>query len=143
MATNRTRLFNALEGFAELTKLVTDDDGIIRIFEASSLGTNLTCYEGIPPRPFVTFRMHTDFPLNRGLGRREYCQIWANDEPGDYMTIDEILRLCRLAVEGIPSDKDFLEARWIETGVDLSDQAMGTINRYIRFQFTNTLRECT
>lgn len=130
--TNRTRLFKALGDSAEVTALVGD-----RIFAASSLDESTST----PGRPFVTYRMHTDFPLNRGLGAREYVQIWANDDPGDYMRIDRILKACRRAIEAIPSDQDFLEARWIETGVDLADAAMGTINRYIRFQFTNTLRE--
>lgn len=132
----RTILYQALWGMADLREIVAD-----RIIEASALGTELPGFEGVPERPFVTYRMHTDFPLNKGLGRREYAQIWANDDPGDYLRIDEILRLCRLAVEAAPPKDDFLEARWIETGVDLSDQAMGTINRYIRFQFTGTLRE--
>lgn len=132
----RKVLFKALSSSASLAEIVGP-----RIIQASALGSELPGYEGVPERPFVTYRMHTDFPLQRGLGRREYAQVWANDEPGDYLRIDEILRLCRIAVEAAPSEDDFLEARWIETGVDLADQAMGTINRYIRFQFTGTLRE--
>lgn len=113
---------------------VTVDD---RIHQASSL-------VGVPDRPFITYRMHTDFPREGGIGRREYCQIWANDDPGDYLRIDDILKECRIALESLaPSSisPDFLEARWIETGVDLKDDDMGTINRYIRLQFTGTLRE--
>lgn len=138
----RVKLYQALWGYAPLRAIVGE-----RILEASAIGADIKFadefpdLQGIPERPFVTYRMHTGFPLNRGLGQREYAQIWANDDPGDYMRIDEILRLCRLAVEAIPPADDFLEARWIETGVDLNDLAMGTINRYIRFQFTGTLRE--
>ena len=85
--------------------------------------------------------MHTDFPVKGGMGRREYSQWWANDDPGDYLRIDRMLELVRLAIESIPSQGLFLEARWVETGVDLKDDIMGTINRYIRFQTTGTLRE--
>jgi hypothetical protein len=135
---HRTLLYQALRGSTDLAEIVDD-----RILQASSL------VEGaIPEKPFVTYRMHTDFPRPVGgkVGRREYCQVWANDVPGDYLQIDKILDICRQAVEAIPSSKAngaFLEARWIETGVDLRDQDMGTINRYIRFQFTSTLRELT
>lgn len=132
----RQRLYKALSESADLTKLVGT-----RIIQASALGNDLPGYEGTPERPFVTYRMHTDFPVVGGLGRREYCQIWANDDPGDYLRIDEILKYCRQAVEAIPHTNDFLEARWVETGVDLKDDVMGTINRYIRFQFTGSLRE--
>ena len=104
-----------------------------RIMQASSL-------IAVPKRPFITYRMHTDFP-RQSVGRREYCQIWANDDPGDYLRIDAILKECRIALESLPHQEDFLEARWIETGVDLKDDDMGTINRYIRLQFTGTLRE--
>lgn len=134
----RQLLFQALNTYAPLKSIVGD-----RIIQASALGYELPGYEGVPERPFVTYRMHTDFPIIGGLGRREYAQIWANDDPGDYLQIDEILRLCRLAVEAIPQQADFLEARWVETGVDLKDDVMKTINRYIRFQFTGTLRERT
>lgn len=129
----RKRLYQALSTYAPLLELVED-----RIIEASAIGTKL--WPGVPERPFVTYRMHTNFPV-AGVGRREYCQIWANDDPGDYLRIDEILERCRQAMEGLAHHEDFLEARWVETGVDLKDDAMGTINRYIRFQITGTLRE--
>lgn len=129
----RTRLYKALSEYAPLLEVVQD-----RIIEASAIGTDL--YPGVPERPFVTYRMHTDFPV-RSVGRREYAQVWANDDPGDYLRIDKILEFCRRAVESIQPAEDFLEARWVETGVDLKDDAMGTINRYIRFQITGSLRE--
>lgn len=120
---------------AEVLAVFSDEEGNIHIYEASSLN------EVPGHRPFATYRMHTDFPLERGLARREYSQVWVNDDPGDYLRIDDALNKIRRAVEGWPSHDDFLEARWIETGVDLKDDVMGTINRYIRFQHTATLRE--
>lgn len=132
--TMRQRLFKAMSESALVTHHVED-----RIIQASAIGTEL--WPGTPKRPFITYRLHTDFPVGGGMGRREYSQIWANDDPGDYERIDEILHVVRLAVEAIPPNGDFLEARWVETGVDLKDDAMGTINRYIRFQMTGALRE--
>lgn len=130
----RRRLYKAMKGSTDLALIVED-----RIIQASAIGSDQ--WPGTPKTPFVTYRMHTDFPVAGGIGRREYCQVWANDTPGDYEKIDEVLELVKLAVEAIPADADFLEARWVETGVDLKDDAMGTINRYIRFQLTGTRRE--
>lgn len=130
----RTRLYKAMSESTDLAQIVGS-----RIIEASAIGSEL--WPGTPETPFITYRMHTDFPVLGGMGRREYCQIWANDTPGDYERVDEALRVVRLVVEAIPPDEDFLEARWVETGVDLKDDAMGTINRYIRFQLTGSLRE--
>jgi hypothetical protein len=130
----RKLLYKALRNSTDLGAIVDR-----RILEASAIGSEL--WPGVPERPFMTYRMHTHFPVIGGAGRREYAQVWANDDPGDYETIDDMLRLAQLAVEAIPSQGDFIEARWVETGVDLKDDAMGTINRYIRFQLTGTHRE--
>jgi hypothetical protein len=131
-ASSRILTYDALRGSADLGLLVGD-----RIGPASSFNKH-------NERPLVVIRAHTDFPAGRRVGRREYIQIWAHDEPGDYLRIDQVLKLCRVAIEGIvPSAalEDFLEAKWIETGVDLRDDLMESITRYSRFQFTFTRRE--
>lgn len=135
----RTLLYQALVAREPLIAILGSPD---RLIEASALGNpQLSGYEGTPPRPFVTYRMHTAFPYRRKIGAREYAQVWANDEPGDYLRIDQILKEVRIAVEGIAPQGEFVGAEWIETGVDLRDDVMGTINRYIRFQFNSSLRE--
>lgn len=105
-----------------------------RIFEASAINKQ-------KKRPLVGLRMHTEFPVGRRTGSRQYLQVWAYDTPGDYLRIDEILKHARDAIEAIPHQEDFLEAVWIETGVDLRDDAMEAITRYSRFQFTYARRE--
>lgn len=119
----------------DLVGQIQGEDGNLHpnIHQASSL-------DFTPPRPFVTYRMHTDFFVQR-VGGREYVQVWAHDDPGDYSRIDAILDQCRIAIVNLPSEGTFLDARWIETGVDLRDDAMNTITRYIRFQLTRTTRE--
>lgn len=131
----RSIVYPTLSTYAPLLAVVGDDaNGDPNIHQASSLTVT-------PPRPFVTFRMHTDFPLRpRGTGAREYIQLWAHDDPGDYTRIDDILSHCRDALEAAAHSGTFLEARWIETGVDLKDDVMHTITRYMRFQLTRTLR---
>lgn len=129
MQTSRKLVFQALRNSVELKTLVDDRIGAASSFNKQS------------KRPLVAIRAHTDFPVARRTGRREYMQVWAHDDPGDYMQIDEILRLCRVAIEATIPVEDFLEAKWIETGVDLRDDVMESIMRYSRYQFTFARRE--
>jgi len=127
----RKRIFEALVAWAPLDALVEN-----RILEASSVTVHTT-------KPFIVIRMHTGFPVERSIGGRHYAQIWAHDEPGSYLRIDDILIETRKALESLPNtgDDGFLEARWIESGVDLKDDLLETITRYSRYQLTQSLRE--
>lgn len=128
----RTLVYNALKNSSGIQSLVGTHNGFPNIHQASSL-------DFVPPRPFLTYRMHTGFNYQR-LSDREYCQVWAHDNPGDYLVIDQLLKYARVAIESIASQGNFIQADWIETGVDLRDDAMNTITRYARFQLTNSLR---
>lgn len=125
----RKIIFDALRLWAPLDALVGE-----RIYEASSVDAHTQ-------KPFIVVRMHTGFPVRPAIGGRHYAQVWAHDHPGSYLKIDAILIECRRAVEALPPSGDFLEARWIETGVDLRDDGFETITRYCRFQMTQALRE--
>ena len=132
-ASSRVIANNAFRANAALMAIVSG-----RIREASSVDKQ-------SKRPLIVIRAHTGFPVGgfdgTSFGRREYLQVWAHDDPGDYQQIDEILRLCRVALEGVEAFDDFFEAKWIETGVDLRDDRMESITRYTRFQFTFARRE--
>jgi hypothetical protein len=109
-----------------------------RIFAASNVD-----YQG--KKPLIVLRSHTSFPIaraeGRGLGSRTYLQLWVHDKPGSYVRIDKVLSICRKVLEAMPPQDNFLEATWIESGVDLRDDQMETITRYSRFQITETIRE--
>lgn len=127
----RERVYNALSAWAPLDPLVGQ-----RIFEASAVTVSTK-------KPFIVIRMHTGFPVERSIGGRHYVQVWAHDIPGSYLKIDSILTECRKAIEASPNTgaDGFLEARWIENGVDLKDDVLETITRYSRYQLTQALRE--
>jgi len=125
----RKNIYDALVAWVPLDPLVGP-----RVFEASSVDSHTM-------KPFIVIRMHTSFPVRPAIGARHYAQVWAHDEPGSYLKIDNILKEVRKAVEAAPPSGEFLEARWIETGVDLRDDGLETITRYCRFQLTQTLRE--
>jgi hypothetical protein len=134
VTTPRIITAQALKGSAELVAIVGN-----RVFSASAVNKQMK-------RPLVTIRSHTDFPAVRNVGQRGYIQVWAHDDPGDYERIDQILDLSRTAIEAVQPSVvlgPFLEARWIETGVDLRDDVMESITRYMRFQFTFTRREAS
>lgn len=126
--TARVAVYRALIDSVDLRALVEDRVGAASSFNKQS------------ERPLVAIRSHTDFPVAK-VGRRQYIQVWGHDDPGDYMRIDEVLRLCRVAIEGIVPVDDLLEAKWIETSVDLRDDVMDSIARYSRFQLTFARRE--
>lgn len=133
----RTTFFQALFASTDLRERLTgtdEDPEEFRIYQASSLSI-------VPRRPFMTYRLNNDFPIAKSIGRRAYGQLWANDDPGDYETIDWLLERAREALAAIVPSGTFLEARWIETSPDLRDDVMGTINRYSRFHLTASLRE--
>lgn len=129
MASTRILAFQALRADGPLAELVNN-----RIHSASSINKQKT-------RPLVGLRSHTRFPVAKRIGAREYLQVWAYDEPGDYLRIDQILERCQAVIEAIQPQDNFLEAKWIETGVDLRDDVMEAITRYCRFQFTYARRE--
>lgn len=131
MTTARIITAQALKNSVEVRALVGN-----RIHAASSVNKQ-------SKRPLVAIRAHTDFPAQRRVGARGYIQVWAHDDPGDYEVIDQVLAACRTAIEAVPHSGDFLEARWIETGVDLRDDVMESITRYMRFQFTFSRREAS
>lgn len=129
----REIIFEALKGDAAVYAEVQD-----RIFAASNVD-----YQG--KKPLVVLRSHTSFPVARAegkaLGGRTYLQLWVHDKPGSYVRIDRTLVACRRVIEAIAPVGNFLEATWIESGVDLRDDQMNTVCRYSRFQITETLRE--
>jgi len=132
LSTSRIIVAQALRASPELRALVDNRIGAASSFNVQS------------KRPLIAIRAHTDFPGAHRIGRREYIQVWAHDTPGDYETIDNILTICRQVLEAIqPSVAlgEFLECRWVETGVDLRDDVMESITRYSRYQLTFSRRE--
>lgn len=103
-----------------------------RMFSASAINKQ-------HERPLIGMRLHTGFPTQRRLGERLYVQVWAYDNPGDYMRIDRVLKNVRRALEGLQPFGPFLEASWIEDSVDLRDDPMEAITKYSRFQVTGNL----
>lgn len=127
--TNRETVFAALTGSTDLVALVGD-----RIHAASSL-------KNVPTTPFITFRMHHTLEVQGRIGKRQHVTIWAHDEPGDYMRIDDMIAAIDAAMEAILPTGTLREVRWIEGSPDLQDDDMGTITRNTRFEMTSSTPE--
>jgi hypothetical protein len=123
----RTQIYQALKNSTGLTDLVGD-----RIFQASTL-------ENVPDRPFITYRIHGEYRVQI-LGQRAFVQVWCQDDPGDYLRIDQMIDFVKEALESIPHQDRLLQVRWAETSVDLKDDDMHTICRNTRFQVTQAIR---
>jgi hypothetical protein len=73
------------------------------------------------------------------LPNRSFFQIWVHDDPADYDQIDQI---CHDVIRAIRGQGDptsgIMTTRYLETSQDLTDATLGTICRYIRFQFVRS-----
>lgn len=95
--------------------------------------------------PFLVYRIGIQSPVRLGGGtpaelledpKRQFAQVWAHDEGGDYDRIDAGLEAVKAALVGSEPDSTVMECRWIETSRDLRDIDFGTITRYHRYLLT-------
>lgn len=121
--------YETLKNYPPLQYLVND-----RVYQGESLKT------ATQSTPFIVYRMGNDttedLAEQDAYPRRQFFLVYAHDAPADYSRVDDILRLSkqafrevRVGVEGI------LQIRFLETSRDLDDPVMGTIMRYMRFQY--------
>lgn len=118
----RIWLFNKLRDSADVTELVP----IKSIYGAGSL-------TGIPSlKPFLVIRVGDEITPLPGVSRTD-ATIWAHDDVGNYLTIDDLLQRVRNALCGrneitgqVPVARA-IAARWIGNGPDQSDPTYGTL----------------
>lgn len=124
----RSWVFQTLEG-------ATVDDAPLALLSAEDVygaGSLVT-----PPeqKPFLIIRMGNEdrgpFP---GVSRGR-CVLWAHDEPGDYLAVDQALRAAQRALCGDGATEGQVVAaggvgiRWMGNSEDLTDPDLGTICR--------------
>lgn len=85
-------------------------------------------------RPFIMIRAGFEsrgpFP---GVSTRN-ATLWVHDDPGDYMRIDNIMKLCRAALEGPVSESGGVACRWAGDSTELADEGFKTICRNQSYQ---------
>lgn len=113
-----------------------------RVLSASSYGANGS---EAPPRPFIMIRSGLRLPedlgaesRNLGRGRWPYT-IWAHDEPGSYVLIDDVLKEIRFGLSKIlfpvmEPNFTLADCRWENDSDDLYDDGFRTAVRNSSYQ---------
>lgn len=89
--------------------------------------------------PFLVYRIGNEtnelFSEDDLKPHRVFFQVYIHDRGGDYMRIDDLVKLVINALVGGPyPEYKILRVNYLETSRDLDDAEMGTILRYVRFQ---------
>lgn len=87
----------------------------------------------VPPdrKPFLIVNLA---PLLRGPFpgvRWQDCTVWAHDEPGSYLRIDNILDQVERVLSPSVSSGDYVQTVFQGRSQDLTDDALGTITRNV------------
>lgn len=70
---------------------------------------------------------------------RQFFQVWIHDKltakGGSYLDIDEFIPLVKKALRGKSSpSNNIINIKYLETSGEFSNEALGTLFRYVRFQ---------
>lgn len=87
--------------------------------------------------PIAVYRIGNETNENLGSGStayRKFFQVYLHDVPADYNRIDTLIPVIRDALTAAAPSGHVLEVMWRENSRDLSDEYMGSIVRYLRFE---------
>lgn len=100
--------------------------------------------DGAPAdKPFIVIRFG---PTVRGpfVGTSQTeLQVWAHDDPGDFLRIQSILEAVQAALEGPVALEGAHSARWQGESPDSADDALGTITRWASYNLVGMTQEET
>lgn len=128
----RTWLYNVLSGSPGVTALVP----VARIYGAGAMS-------GRPTAPFISIGFGPGLPALTGDGldrvRSETVDIWAHDDEGGYITIDDILDAVRAAVlAAVPPASGYPAVPLGRSG-DLADDILDTLKKSETFNLIRSL----
>lgn len=124
----RQFVYDTLSGDAAITALVGT-----RVHQGESL------VKAQLDAPFLVYRIGNEtnelFSEDDQQPHRVFFQVYIHDKGGDYMRIDDLVKLVINALRGGPyPEYKILRVNYLETSRDLDDAEMGTLVRYVRFQ---------
>lgn len=94
-------------------------------------------------KPYLVFGLgnstNDDIAEEDYLAERQFFQIWVHDEMteygGSYLKINQIIPLVKQRLIGAKSPaQGIITTKYLETSGEFSQQTMGTIFKYVRFQ---------
>lgn len=114
----REWIYSRLVNDQDLTRIVP----IPSIYGAGSIGDRP---EG---KPFIVIRM-SPTQVNR-FSSVHNVTLWVHDEAGDYALIDQVIDLCKAALNRVlPKQPGGIVVEWTGDSTDLADDGYGTITR--------------
>lgn len=122
----RASLYQLLASDEEITSIVGD-----RIFQASAV-------DQAPPRPFLIYRLGGVVPVPGSETGAVTAEVWAHDDPGSYVQLDNLLRAVKRLLRGTthysgaPGER-IATTRWESDSTDLFDDGYRTNTKYTRF----------
>lgn len=95
-------------------------------------------------KPFLVNRFSTSTPdlmdENKPIAGTQYVWVWAHDEPGSYLRIDDVLDRVKFVMSGrrgTPGSGIHV-VRFVGSSDDLFDDQMGTVCRFDRYTIAHT-----
>lgn len=86
--------------------------------------------------PFLVLRFGPDEERAGGAARESECVVWAHDDPGSYLRIDEVLVAVRWALVASVDEPGAIASEWQGTSGDLADDQLDTITRNTSYRLT-------
>ena len=128
----RTYVYQVLKNNNTFKALVPEEN----ILAGGSLETTPTV------KPFVIIRMLPRVPaLAEDAAHTARGEVWAHDEPGSYLLIDQVLAAAVAALVGpTGGTAGGIMVEWEGDGTDLFDDGYKTITRASSFKFTGSGR---
>lgn len=116
----RTWSYQKLINDGPVTAIVPEDS----IFGSGSLDSSPK------DRPFIVLKLGVSVRGPYPGALITELQVWAHDEPGDYLRIQSILEACQTALVGQVAEVGATSCRWSSDSQDLNDDGFGTIVRF-------------
>lgn len=94
-------------------------------------------------KPFVVYTMgnNTDEGMSDPdtfMPSRQFFQVYVHDELGDYARLDDLIQVVKEVFLGPPYAIGVCGVQYLETSRDLTDDALKTSMRYVRFQLATS-----
>lgn len=89
-------------------------------------------------KPFIIIRLSPSTRVN-SFWSDSNVVVWVHDDPGDYARIDQVIDLCRRALDKkIPGRPGGIVAEWTGDSADLADDGYGTITRNTSYRLVSS-----
>lgn len=119
---------------------VSEDLAVLSLVPAERIFGGGSLEGSVAKKPFIVLSFGQKIPGPFPGSEADTLVVWAHDEPGDYLLVDQILEAIRGALSGQTAIRGGISCQWSGDSIDLSDENFGTITRNSTFTF-NSVKE--